>query len=62
MLYVEAARKGEKIDSCLKDFASILHQMGSTDQAISFLKEARGLYRGDLQKYDRLLTTLQKQL
>lgn len=36
--------------------------MGFTDHAISFLKEARGLYRGDIQKYDRLLTTLQKQL
>ena len=36
--------------------------MGSTDLAIRFLKDVRNHYRGDLLKYDRLLTTLQKQL
>lgn len=36
--------------------------MGATDQAIIFLRDARSYYRGDLQKFDRLLTTLQKQL
>ena len=28
LLYGDAAQKGEKIDSCIKDFASIVHQMG----------------------------------
>lgn len=37
-LYTEAAKNGEKIDSCLKDFASIVHQMGETGLAVSFLR------------------------
>lgn len=61
-LYAEAASKGEKIDSCIKDFASILHQMGETEIAVKFLKDARPYYHGDLPKFDRLMTTLEKQL
>lgn len=37
-LYTEAAKSGEKVDSCLKDFASIVHQMGETALAVSFLR------------------------
>lgn len=28
--YVQAAKQGEKINSCIKDFASVLHQCGYT--------------------------------
>lgn len=61
-LYAEAAKSGEKIDSCLKDFASVVHQMGETSLAVSFLREARRYYQGDLLKFDRLVTTLDKQI
>jgi hypothetical protein len=61
-LYAAAARKGEKLDSCIKDFASIMHQRGQTQIAVSFLQEARPYYHGDLRKFDRLLLTLQRQL
>ncbi len=61
-LYASAARNGEKIDSCIKDFASIIHQMGETNLAVCFLKEVKPYYRGDMSKFDRLLTTLEKQL
>lgn len=33
-LYAKSASEGEKIDSCIKDFASVLHQMGYTKEAI----------------------------
>jgi len=29
-MYTEAAKKGDRIDSCIKDFASVLHQLGYT--------------------------------
>lgn len=58
MMYADAARRGEKLDSCIKDFASILHQMGLTKIAVNFLLDVRNYYDGDLKKFDRLLTTL----
>ena len=61
-LYVDAAKNGEKVDSCIKDFASIAHQMGETKLAVSFLKEVRTFYEGDIIKFDRLLGTLEKQI
>lgn len=35
--YVFAAQEGEKIESCIKDFASVLHQTGRTDEGVKFL-------------------------
>ena len=62
LLYTEAAVIGEKMDSCIKDFASIIHQMGQTEIAVKFLEDIRPYYRGDLKKFDRLLITLERQL
>lgn len=59
---MKAALNGEKINSCIKDFASVLHQCGYTNKAISFLEEMRPVYKGEKQKYDRLIKNLQHQL
>jgi hypothetical protein len=37
-LYGLSAKKGEKIDSCIKDYASVLHQLGYTQEAIILLE------------------------
>jgi len=39
-----------------------MHQLGRTKDAVNFLQEMRKFYQGDLNKYDRLFETLQKQL
>lgn len=36
-LYVDAASNGEKIDSCIKDFAAVVHRMGQTGLAVKFM-------------------------
>lgn len=33
-LYLQATWAGEKIDSCIKDFASVMHQLGETAAAV----------------------------
>ena len=38
-LYYLAAKKDEKVESAVKDFASILHQLGQTEKAVKFLEE-----------------------
>jgi len=57
-LYAESVKKGDRVDSCIKDFASVLHQLGCTQKAVVFLKEMREYYNGDIRKYDRLKQTL----
>jgi hypothetical protein len=61
-LYSKSAREGVKIDSCIKDFASVIHQMGYTTDAVSFLTNMRQYYIGDVPKYDRLIETLGRQI
>ena len=61
-LYAKAALNGEKVNSCIKDFASVLHQGGYTLEAIRFLEEMRAIYKGDLQKYQKLILNLSSQL
>ena len=61
-LYGLSARRGYKIDSCIKDYASVLHQMGYTKEAISFLEHLQKFYGGDLNRYERLKNTLAKQI
>jgi hypothetical protein len=61
-LYAKSASEGEKIDSCIKDFASVLHQMGYTKEAVEFLSTLRSFYEGDINRYDRLRSTLERQL
>lgn len=61
-LYAKSVLEGDRIDSCIKDFASVLHQMGYTKEGVEFLSILRSYYEGDINKYDRLRTTLERQL
>lgn len=61
-LYARAAVNGEKVNSCIKDFASVLHQCGYTQKALSFLEQMRPVYKGDKQKYEKLIKNLAAQL
>jgi hypothetical protein len=60
--YVQAALNGEKVNSCIKDFASVVHQCGYTLKALTFLEDMREVYKGDLDKYDHLIKNLAQQL
>ena len=53
---------GQRVDSCIKDVASIIHQMGYTPQAIEFLEEMQHHYRGDTRAFRNLQKTLENQL
>lgn len=39
-----------------------MHQLGHTKDAVKYLDEMRRYYEGDLDRYDRLFQTLQRQL
>lgn len=60
--YKIAIRNYERLDSAIKDLATVLHQQGKTDEACKFLEEYRHLYRGDKVKYENLLINLKKQV
>ena len=60
--YSLSAKRGEKVDSCIKDYASVLHQLGYTQEAITILEHLEHFYQGDLKRYERLKCTLIKQL
>lgn len=60
--YIKAAANGEKINSCIKDFASVLHQCGYTSQAIGFLNDMKCIYNGDKTKYEKLMANLATQV
>ena len=51
MKYYEAAKNGEKMESVIKDFASIIHQLGETSKAVSFLKELSDYAKNNLDAY-----------
>ena len=61
-LYAKAAISGEKVNSCIKDFASVLHQCGFTHKALNFLEDMKPIYKGDKQKYEKLIKNLASQL
>ena len=60
--YNQAIRKGERVISAIKDLASLLHQRGKTKEACEFLKNHRHLFRNDVEKFENLYKTLEKQL
>jgi hypothetical protein len=61
--YFLAVRNGEKLESAIKDLATVLHQQGKTVQACQFLEEFRHLCKPSQQaKLDNLLCNLKKQL
>ena len=45
--YKIAIRNYERLDSAIKDLATVLHQQGKTEEACKFLEEYRHLYRSD---------------
>lgn len=60
-LYTQSAEAGEKIDSCIKDYASVLHQLGETALAVAFIDWVKQYYQGDMAKLMRLRGTLHNQ-
>jgi len=60
--YYEAAiKQGDRVESAIKDIASILHQEGSTEKACEFLNQHR-LYFKDQRKFENLFSSLEKQI
>ena len=59
--YALSASKGDKVESSIKDFASVLHQCGRTSEAVSFLEKFKKVAKGG-EKYRNLLENLRKQL
>lgn len=62
IFYINAAISGEKVNSCIKDIASVLHQAGLTEEAIKFMEEMKSTYKGDMTKYNKLKQNLQSQI
>ena len=60
--YKIAIRRYERLDSAIKDLATVLHQQGKTEEACKFLEQYRNLYSGDKVKYENLLINLRKQV
>jgi hypothetical protein len=50
------------VNSCIKDFASVVHQLGFTEEAVQFLESMRDVYDGDAKKYNSLLENFKHQL
>jgi len=47
-LYRQAVEEGERLESSIKDLATVIHQLGRTQEAIDFLILHRPTYQGDL--------------
>ncbi|OMJ82866.1 hypothetical protein SteCoe_16334 [Stentor coeruleus] len=60
--YNQAIIKGDRIESAVKDLASLLHQRGKTKQACEILEKYRHIFKYDYEKYTNLYNTLKKQI
>jgi hypothetical protein len=60
--YQKAIFEGERIESAVKDLASLLHQRGKTKEACEILEKYRFLFKHDYEKYLNLYNTLKKQI
>eukprot|EP00361_Fabrea_salina_P004675 CAMPEP_0202440206 /NCGR_PEP_ID=MMETSP1345-20130828/36570_1 /ASSEMBLY_ACC=CAM_ASM_000843 /TAXON_ID=342563 /ORGANISM="Fabrea Fabrea salina" /LENGTH=296 /DNA_ID=CAMNT_0049054787 /DNA_START=767 /DNA_END=1657 /DNA_ORIENTATION=+ len=60
--YKLAIKNGERVESAIKDLASLLHQRGKTEQACKLLKAYKHLFFYDMEKFENLYNTLQRQL
>mmetsp|Transcript_16763 Transcript_16763/g.14662 ORF Transcript_16763/g.14662 Transcript_16763/m.14662 type:complete len:303 (+) Transcript_16763:2-910(+) len=61
--YVLAFQNKERLDSTVKDLATVMHQQGKTAQAIQFLEENRQFCKkAQQQKIGNLIESLKKQL
>lgn len=60
--YKQAINEGDRIESAVKDLASLLHQRGKTAEACKLLETYKYLFMDNLEKYQNLYNTLQKQM
>ncbi|CAG9309908.1 unnamed protein product [Blepharisma stoltei] len=62
LYYKQAIAQGDRVESAVKDLASLLHQRGKTAEACKLLETHRGLFVNDFEKYQNLYNTIYKQL
>ena len=60
--YNLAIENNERVDSAVKDLATVIHQRGRTEEACLLLEDFRHKYHGDMQKYENLINNLRKQV
>mmetsp|Transcript_12362 Transcript_12362/g.18003 ORF Transcript_12362/g.18003 Transcript_12362/m.18003 type:complete len:303 (+) Transcript_12362:17-925(+) len=60
--YKLAIENGERVESAIKDLASLLHQRGKTEEACQLLQKHKHLFYYDMEKFENLYNTLQRQL
>jgi len=60
--YREAIHSGDRVESAIKDLASLLHQAGRTKEAIKLLETNRIWFLNSMKKFDNLYNTLRKQI
>ena len=61
-LYKQAILEGERVESALKDLASVLHQQGKTQDACELLKKHSESLSSDPTKFQNLPINLEKQV
>jgi len=57
-----AIELGERVESAIKDLATVLHQQGKTEEACKFLEDHKHLCTKNEAKFENLLTNLKKQI
>lgn len=60
--YYLAIQQKDRIESAVKDLASLLHQRGKTKEACELLEKYKYLFKQDQEKYQNLYNTLRKQI
>jgi hypothetical protein len=60
--YKIAILEGERVESAIKDLASVMHQQGKTKEACTFLRKHRDQFNTDPSKFENLLVNLEKQV
>ena len=60
--YLQAIRQGDRVESAVKDLASLLHQRGKTKEACEILEKHQELFKHDYEKFSNLYNTLKKQI
>ena len=60
--YQQAIRNGERVESAIKDLASLLHQQGRTKQACEILEKYKYYFKHDKDRYENLYATLYRQI
>lgn len=60
--YKQAIHNEERVESAIKDLASLLHQKGETKKACEVLLYYKSYFTHDKDRYENLFSTLQKQI